>query len=149
MITAYADTVGDVVQDDGEPGATATVLWELPLATAGHVMGAGQIASPAGSDKTVFVFEARTSDRGLTGSCHGIDEAAATRVECLDVLALVDTANQVSVFGNATIDGVPATYRIDADDVAEPGAGHDRFVIQTSTGYSPAGALLKGNVQLK
>ncbi len=50
-------------------------------------------------------------------------------------------------FGNATVNGV-ATYRIDVDDLAEPGAGRDTFKIQTANGYTVGGVLLRGNIQV-
>ena len=36
------------------------------------------------------------------------------------------------------------TYRIDVDDVAEPGKGKDTFKIQTDSGYAAAGSWKKG-----
>ncbi len=41
-----------------------------------------------------------------------------------------------------------ATYRIDVDDLAEPGAGRDTFKIQTANGYTVGGVLLRGNIQV-
>jgi hypothetical protein len=54
-----------------------------------------------------------------------------------------------ALFGNATINGVATTYRIDVDDVGEPGAGNDIFAIQTASGYAAGGTLLRGNVQVQ
>ncbi len=46
------------------------------------------------------------------------------------------------------MNGAAATYRIDVDDLAEPGRGRDGFAIQTSGGYAAGGVLTNGNVQI-
>ena len=51
-------------------------------------------------------------------------------------------------FGNATVDGAPTTYRIDVDDLSQPGAGGDSFKLQTGSGYTVGGVLVRGDIQI-
>ena len=147
LITAYADNDGDGAQDAGEPTATATKAWVLPTSTPGHASGGGNIE--VGGNRIAFGFTARSRDYGFQGSCNVIDQAAGVMLHCTDAIALVISGNAATVFGNATINGVPTTYRIDAVDNGEPGRGVDTFSITTATGYSRSGALTGGNVQVR
>jgi hypothetical protein len=78
-----------------------------------------------------------------------IDRASDVQIKCLDVTALVRDGTRVTLFGNATINGTSTTYRIDVDDLAEAGAGHDTFRIVTAAGYRAGGILDAGNIQAK
>jgi hypothetical protein len=46
------------------------------------------------------------------------------------------------------VNGVPTTYRIDVDDLGEPGQDRDTFSITTATGYTASGPVTKGNIQI-
>jgi len=120
----------------------------LPFSTPGQVSGGGSIADAQGN-KIAFGFSARSGDKGPTGQCTVVDNAADVMVKCLDVTAIVKSANAVTIFGNATVNGAATTYRIDAVDNAEPGARRDVFTIQTASGYSRSGVLSSGNIQVK
>jgi len=61
---------------------------------------------------------------------------------------LAQSGTHATFFGHGTVDGTPTAYRIDVDDLGEPGAGHDTFELQTGTGYTIAGVLARGNVQI-
>jgi hypothetical protein len=58
----------------------------------------------------------------------------------------VETGTHATVFGDATVNGVDTTYRIDVDDNGDPGKGKDDFFITTGTGYSVGGVLTAGNI---
>jgi hypothetical protein len=146
VITAYADTNGDGVPDPTEPSGQAAKSWVVPLSTPGHVTGGGQIAS-LGRPIT-FGLEARSTASGLQGGCTVVDQATGTKIRCETVTALVQTPTHASVFGSGTLDGAAMTYRIDVDDLGEPGAGVDTFQIQTDGGYLAGGVLSAGNVQI-
>jgi YVTN family beta-propeller protein len=146
-IIAYADTDEDGMQDAGEPGAEATKAWELPASTPGSVSGGGTIEDSAGN-KIAFGFSAKNENQGLTGSCNVIDHAADIKLKCENVTSFTITGNQATIFGNATVNGVATTYRIDVVDNADPGKGADTFSIQTASGYSRSGTLTGGNVQV-
>jgi hypothetical protein len=112
----------------------------------GHATGGGQI-NPGGSP-IAFGFEAK-SESGLKGQCDVVDQAAAVKVHCTDVIAWSQvSATEVRVFGDATVNGTATSYEIDAQDNAESGIGADTFSISTGTGYSASGTLSAGNVQI-
>jgi hypothetical protein len=148
-ITAHADTDGDGVVNGGEPVGGATKTWVVPEATPGQVTGGGLAPAATGSDPIAFGFTAKSGEGGLKGHCDVIDRASDVQIKCLDVTALVRDETRVTLFGNATINGTSTTYRIDVDDLAEAGAGHDTFRIVTATGYKAGGILAAGNVQAK
>lgn len=141
VIAAYADSDGDSVQDAGEPAATAGKTWILPASTAGQVSGSGQISNGAG-DKIIFNFEAK-SDSSLKASCMVNDLAANRKIKCVDMTAFVLTGGAVTFYGNATDNGTPTTYVIQAVD-----ATTDTFSIRTASGYTAGGAVNPGNVKV-
>ena len=147
-ISAYADSDNDGVQDIGEPSGEAAKAWILPFSTPGQVSGGGTIADAQGN-KIAFGFSAKNGDKGPTGHCNVVDNAADVMVKCLNVTAMVQSGHAVTIFGNATVNGVATTYRIDAVDNAEPGKDRDVFSIQTGSGYSRSGVLTSGNIQVK
>jgi hypothetical protein len=146
LITGCADADDNGGVDPGEPCAEATKIWSLPASTPGQVTGGGQVAGPTG--EIVFGFNARNTDKGAQGQCNVVDRASDVHVKCEDVTVLVQGATHATFFGNGTLDGVPVTYRIDVDDLGEPGAGRDTFTIQTSSGYMAGGVLTQGNIQI-
>jgi hypothetical protein len=148
LITAYADTDNDNAFDAGEPVGEATKAWVLPTTTPGQVTGGGQIAATGGLESVTFGFNAQSTANGLKGNCTVIDQATDTKIKCLDVTSLVQAGTHATFFGRAEVNGVPTTYRIDVDDLAEPGKGRDTFKIQTASGYSAGGVLTQGNIQI-
>jgi hypothetical protein len=148
IITATADNNHNGVADTGEPAGQATEAWVLPTSTPGQVTGGGQLASSA-SGHVAFGFTAQSTDKGSKGECTVVDSTGAdTKVKCTDVTALVQSDNKATFFGDATVNGVATTYRIDVVDNAEPGAGQDTFNIQTASGYSAGGVITNGNIQV-
>jgi hypothetical protein len=149
-IVAYADTNLNGSRDTGEPQGEASKAWILPVATAGQVTGGGQIPNASGSAKIAFGFTAKSDDKGIKGECSVVDIAPATniKIKCTDVTNLVVSGTHATLFGNATVNGIATTYRIDVNDYAEPGVGHDTFKIVTASGYSASGVLTGGNIQL-
>jgi hypothetical protein len=150
-IRAFADTDGDGTQDAGEPTAEATKTWVLPASTPGQVTGGGTIAGASG--QVNFGFNARSTDRRLDGNCNVVDHGTDTHITCLDVTALVQSGTHATFFGTATVQigsgqEVSTTYRIDVDDLGEPGTGRDTFKIQTDSGYVAGGVLTGGNIQV-
>lgn len=149
-ITACVDNNSNGACDSGEPTAEATKAWLLPTATAGQVTGGGQIPNSAGNAKIAFGFTAKSASTGIKGECSVIDIAPATniKVKCTDVIDLTVSGTHATLFGDATVNGVATTYRIDANDYAEPGTGVDTFKIQTASGYAASGTLVGGNNQV-
>jgi hypothetical protein len=148
LISAYADTDGDGVQDTGEPVAVpATKAWVLPTSTAGQASGGGHFADAVWG-KVVFGFSAKSEDGSFQGQCNVIDPGNRM-IKCLDVTALVISGNEATIYGNATDNGTATTYVMKARDVADPGKGADTFSITTAGGYSASGTLTAGNIQVE
>jgi Big-like domain-containing protein len=153
VITAYADTNNNGVQDPGEPSGAATKAWVLPQSTAGCKVTDGGRITAANGDKATFGSIATVSASGTpSGAQEYQDHGAATdiNVHSTAVLAVVCRGKRASVFGKATINGSGSyNYRIDMIDVAEPGVGNDRYRIRLSTGYDSGSQLLiGGNIQI-
>lgn len=151
-ITACADVNSNSACDPGEPTGEATMAWLLPAgSTEGKVTGGGQVPTATDpNNKVAFGFHVQNANGSLNGSCSVVDQATARNVQikCLDVSRLVQTGTHATFFGNATVNGVTTTYRIDVDDIGEPGRGQDTFSIETSSGYSVAGVISQGNIQV-
>jgi hypothetical protein len=146
-ILAYPDLNGNGVEDPGETEASAVKAWVLPASTRGQVTGGGQIVPAAGTEEVSFGLEARSGAK-LLATCSVVDRAAGVHVKCVDATALVQSPTHATFFGSGTVDGVPTSYRIDVDDLGNPGAGRDTFKLQTGTGYAVAGVLARGDVQI-
>jgi hypothetical protein len=124
LITAYADSNGNGVQDAGEPSDDATKVWTVEASTAGHATGGGHIQNVDGS-AAAFGFNAESSSTGLRGRCNLVDQDTETRIVCLNVTQYVQLGAHAYLSGDATVNGVATTYQINVDDFAEPGAGSD------------------------
>jgi hypothetical protein len=148
LIEACVDANKNGVVDTGEPCAVpAMKAWTLPATTPGEVTGGGWITK--GGDKVAFGFIADSDGVGSTpqGHCNVIDHATKMHIKCLTIDALVVTPTHATFFGRATVGGIEAGYRIDVDDLGEPGT-NDTFKILTDTGYVAAGTLQGGNIQI-
>ncbi len=141
-----ADAIQGCIAPNG-PCDEATKAWILPAGTPGHVTGGGYIPSADLMDTIAFGFNAKSQGDRFQGNCNVVDHALNVHVKCQDVISLVQAATHATFFGNATVNGAATTYRIDVEDVGEPGRGRDTFEIQTGSGYSAAGVLSGGNIQ--
>jgi CSLREA domain-containing protein len=148
LISAYPDTNGNGIQDAVEVGDAVTKVWIAPAVTAGQVTGGGQTSNFGGDDLIAFGFNAQSDGVNSKGTCTVEDRASGTSIKCLNVTSLAVTGTHAVIRGNGTINGVPTTYRIEVDDLREPGAGSDRFTIETGSGYAAGGVLQKGNIQI-
>jgi hypothetical protein len=106
------------------------------------------VLNASGTDEIAFGFKAKNDSHGVKGECNLVDPSTKTKIKCLDVTTLVETGTHATLFGNATVNGIATTYRIDVDDNGEPGRGRDTFRIQTASGYSAGGTLTRGNVEV-
>jgi hypothetical protein len=148
-IVAHADFDGDGTVDAPEATATATMSWLLPTTGSGQVTGGGQTAGPSEVQGIAFGFNARGSETGFKGQCNVVDRTASVHIKCTDVTSLVRSGNSAMIFGHATVNGADTTYRIDVQDIGEPGAGVDSFTIVTASGYFAGGLLKGGNIQVR
>jgi hypothetical protein len=113
--------------------------------TPGHGVGAG-IFDDASHDRVVFAFTAKSDGTNPQAKCAVVTEGFL--VKCLNATVLMQTDNHITFVGQALVNGVPTGYRIDADDLGNPGHGRDRFEIQTDSGFQAEGVLTVGNVKI-
>ena len=153
VITAYADTDGDGVQDADEPGDTATKLWVLPVSTEGCKVSYGGRIAAANGDKATFGGNAQVPAAGPKGQEQYVDHGSVQpmNVHSINVQAVTCSADgtQATIFGQATVDGSGTfDYRIDLTDLGEPGTA-DTYRIRLSNGYDSGEQVLDGgNVQI-
>jgi hypothetical protein len=114
----------------------------VPVSTGGHVTGGGWIVSVPTMHRVSFGFEVK----GLHGTCTVIDHTTKAHVRCLTVDSLVVTGTHATFSGTAEVNGSPTQYRIDVDDLGEPGIS-DTFAI-TAGSFTAAGTLAGGNIQI-
>jgi hypothetical protein len=145
MITGCADNNSNAMVDPGEPCGEALKIWVLPATTPGQVTGGGWILN--GTDKVSFGFNAQSDGTDVKGNCNVIDHATKLHIKCLTVESLVVAGTHATFFGQAKVGDTTTDYRIDVDDLGEPGTA-DTFRIQTGSGYTAGGTLAGGNIQI-
>ncbi len=69
------------------------------------------------------------------------------RIKILTVEAFAQTETWAAFTGQAEVNGILEAYRIDVEDLAEPGTGSDTFQITTDS-YASRGVLTDGNIQI-
>jgi hypothetical protein len=158
VITAFADTDEDGMQDADEPGNTATKTWVLPPTTPGCeiiINNGGRITARNG-DKATFGGNARSSETGVTEGQEEYQDhgpAQPLNMHSISVLAIVcdGPGEEASIFGDATIDGLgPFSYRIKVRDRGEGTGSTDTYWIILGNGYDSGDQVLEGgNVQIR
>ena len=151
-IRAFADTDADGLEGPGEPAGTASATFVLPETTPGcSVTFGGRV--DAGADKATFAGTAVAAAGGPRGQTEHSDHGAALGAKSEEILAVACNASRTSavVFGVARLeDGSTARFRLAAADVAEPGAGTDRYAFRLDGGYDTDERVLEGgNVQVR
>jgi Bacterial Ig-like domain (group 1)/Beta-propeller repeat len=153
-ITAYADTDNNNVQDPGEASGVAEKTWVLPITTPlCEITNGGSIIAENG-DRASFGGNAKANETGETqGQENYQDHGPAQRLnmQSINVLAIVcDGSTRASIFGQATIDGSGIfKYRINVQDLGEPGRGQDKYWLLLE-GYNSGEQILRGgNVQIR
>lgn len=112
------------------------------------VTGGGYILTPSG-DKGTFGVAGGIRNGTFWGHLVYKDHGANLRVKGTGVTAYVVTGpTSRHIEGTCEINGVPGTYMVDVADNGEPGRGADDFRLTLSTGYTAAGKLAGGNIQL-
>jgi uncharacterized delta-60 repeat protein len=151
-IHAFADADGDGTEDLGEPFDDAGKVWTLPISTplcSAKITEGGRI-TPNNGDKAVFGGNARSDgDGNVKGEeeYQDLGPAQPQNVKSIEILALTcnESRTQASIFGSATIDGAGVhMFRIDVQDLGEPGKGVDTFRILLDTGYDSGQKTLEG-----
>jgi hypothetical protein len=144
-IEAYVDANDNGNQDAvGEPGTTVYKEYVLPASTAGSALGGGVAAGVA------FELGVKSSAGGAKGTCTVTDAVTGELLmECLDVLAYVQSGNTATVYGTARTATGETLYRITVVDDSQPGRGRDVFSVLTANGFAAGGVLTGGNVQIR
>lgn len=151
-ISAFADSDGDGVKADGEPGASADKSWVPPPSTDGcRVTGAGTIRAQ-NDDLASFGLHARAqSTSGASGRAAYVDRGPAEpfRLRSKSVDALVCEGRGATIFGSATVGGTTTAFRVDVEDRGQPGR-RDTYRIVLGTGYdSGEQTLERGNIRAR
>jgi hypothetical protein len=119
----------------------------LVPSTFGKVTGGGNITQTIGGSGVTFGFNAQNTEKGMKGSGTIIDHNAGVRVKILDVSTFSIVGTHATFTGTAEVNGVVEKYRIDVDDLGEPGTGLDSFKVVTDS-YGAGGTLSGGNIQV-
>ena len=101
------------------------------------------------TDRGTFAVAGGVKNGAFWGHLEYIDHGTGLRVKGTGVTAYdVSGPTERHVEGTAEINGASGTYSVDVADNGEPSRGADTFSIRLSTGYSAAGKLAGGNIQL-
>ena len=145
-ITGCADSDQDGTRDDNEPCNVVTQNWALPASTPGKVAGGGQLTHADGTGVT-FAFTFASDGTAMKGNCLFLDHDPATnKVDCVNVVAYAQAANEVTVYGHAVVNGAPAgLFRLKVVDNSEAlTATNDVVELETQSGYKRVGAIDRG-----
>jgi hypothetical protein len=156
-ITAYADTNSNNIREAGEPNGAAAKTWGLPVTTplcTITITNGGRITANNG-DRASFGGNAKADAKGKTSGQQQYQDhgpAQKMNVHSINVLAIVcEGTTRASIYGQATINGSGSFfYRINVQDLAEPGVGKDTYWILLQNGYNSGEHKLEaGNVQIR
>lgn len=151
VISAFADTSGDGIENGAEPDDSAAKTWILPASTAGCKVTYGGRITTSDGDKATFGGNAKASGPSGQEEYQDHGPAVDSNVHSIDVQAVTCSRDgtMASIFGTATIDGAGSfVYRIDLKDLGEPGTS-DTYRIRLSNGYDSGEQVLSGgNVQI-
>lgn len=117
------------------------------VSTPGKVTGGGNIVQTDRSTGITFGFNAQNTDNGMKGSGTVIDHNAGVKVKILEIETFGISGTHATFTGRAEVNGVEEKFRIDVDDLGEPGGGIDSFKIVTDS-YAGGGTLSGGNIQI-
>jgi Beta-propeller repeat len=153
--TDFPTTAG-TLDYNGNGDAFVTKLALGPVASAPCSITQGGRITADNGDKARFGGSAQSDGAGnLKGQESYQDRGPAQPQSVTSIQILALTCNQqrtqATIFGRARISGFGSDrmFRIDVQDVGEPGVGRDTYRIQLDTGYdSGVHTLEGGNVQI-
>jgi hypothetical protein len=120
-----------------------------PLGTTCKVTGGGFIFVDAQQDKGSFNLEVRVDTTGhIRGKAAYRDSAGGVDFRTGLITSATFNGKTVSFKGTGTNNNIATSFTIIVQDNGEPGAGKDTFAITLGTGYSKAGTLQGGNIQV-
>ena len=152
-IRAFADTDNDGTDDGAsEPDDSAQKTWVAPAGTTGcKITDGGRITANNG-DKATFGANAHetTPPKGQQNyQDHGPAQPVHVKSTRITSVTCSPDRKRASIFGTATINGAGIfEYRIDVQDLGEPGT-NDTYRIRLSSGYDSGEKTLEGgNIQI-
>ncbi len=136
----------DVVLASAHADITCPPPGQVACPGGDFVTGGGWITTTSGGRGNLAV--AGGIKQGFWGHLHYIDHQSGMKAKGTGVTAYTVTGpTSRHIEGTADIDGTPGTYSVDVADNGEPGRA-DTFAIRLSNGYTAAGNLRGGNIQL-
>src|SRR5215213_362446 len=153
-ITAFADANNNNVQDPGEPSGVAEKTWVVPVTTPRCEITNGGSIIAANGDRATFGGNAKANAGGeVQGQQEYLDHGPVERLtmHSINVLAIVcDGSGRASIFGQATMNGSGiVNYRINVQDLGEPGKGQDTYWLLMDGYDSGEQTLGGGNIQIR
>jgi hypothetical protein len=138
------NTVPNPDQRDRDGDGIGDLCDPTPGSTPGKVTGGGWI----GAAKSNFGFTARyTADMPApSGELTYIDRQTGAKLSSTSVTLVAISGSHVVLAGTGTVDGVTVEWRVEVDDLGEPGRT-DTFSVSWP-GYSAGGTLNGGNIQI-
>ena len=131
-------------QADLDRDGTGDACDPTPGSTPGKVTGGGWITDA----KNNFGFNARY-DAGAaapSGQLTYQDKQAGVRIKATSITLVAISGTHATILGSADVNGTPTDFRVDVDDLGEPGRS-DTFRIVAGA-YSAGGTLNGGNIQI-
>jgi hypothetical protein len=102
----------------------------------------------AGGSASVAIHVRRANGR-VQGSISYLDPNRSRRVSSTQLTSVVVSGRAARVFGSGKLaNGVPVTFVVDLDDLAEPGRLRDTFRLEVSSGFVVSGPLTVGNARV-
>jgi hypothetical protein len=152
----FAVTNTNPILTDGDATRTfdyilgkTTLPSNCPLGTTCKVTGGGYIFVDAQQDKGYFNLEVKVDTTGhILGKAAYRDAAGGVDFRTTLITSATFNGNTVTFKGTGTNNNIATSFTITVQDKAEPGAGKDTFAITLGTGYSKAGTLQAGNIQV-
>jgi hypothetical protein len=96
-----------------------------------------------------FGLNAHADGSGVRGHVNYVDHASGMHVSSIEVSSLVCSGTTATIRGTAGTPSGPQLFRVDVSDLGEPGRS-DTFAIQLApSGYTAAGTLAGGNIQVR
>jgi hypothetical protein len=100
-----------------------------------------------------FAVQFTSGSPAPTGNLTYLDHTANVSVKSTSYATLVIAGTHATFTGTATVNGVMKNFKVDVDDLSEPGSGSvapDTFSIEILEpgGYMAAGPLIGGNIQI-
>lgn len=135
-------------KDGGYTGYTTTATIKpadpAPGNVPGKVTGGGSLRNGSASFGLTAQYKAGTP--GPKGEVSYSDKNANLHFKSDAITSLTISGTHATVRGTGKVNGVPVDFRVDVDDLGEPGRT-DTFSISWS-GYSNGGVIAGGNIQL-